>query len=313
MKLERGRDILLFYEKHKWDYVERYSKRSVSGFYSWYLRLCKCLRESGYQVHENNYSLAEENPNYPIGIVGTPKCIPGWKLKNPAILGPSMYDHPRINPNLMKDKRFRYYIVTCKWFKKIFNPYFGNRCVIWNAGIELDEWPDFKKERKTIDFLVYDKIKWNRDILVPQILEPILCELRSRNLTFEVLRYGNISHREYKDALARSRSMLFMCEYETQGMAYQEALACNLAVLAWDFGYWTDPQWQVYCDKPIRATSVPYFSPQCGARFKSVSDFPKILDKFLNEGQKFMPREFIEKDMSLRQSAEKYVKLYFSI
>lgn len=313
MELKKDRDILLFYEKHKWDYVERYSKRSVSGFYSWYIRLCKALKKSGYRVHENNYKLAAQYPNYPIGIVGTPKCIPDWKLPNPAILGPSMYDHPEMNPTLMEDERFKYYLVTCKWFKKLFNPYFGNKCVLWNAGIELDEWTDFQKEKKHIDFLVYDKIKWNREVLVPNILNPILEELKNRNLSFQILRYGNITYDEYKKALARAKAMLFICEYETQGMAYQEALACNVPILAWDFGYWTDPQWQIYCERPIAATSIPYFSEKCGTRFRLIKDFPKTLDDFVSKISTYKPREFVKENLSLEKSAEKYKKLYFSI
>lgn len=113
INLERGKDVLLFYEKHKWDYVERYSKRSISGFYAWYTLLVRALKENGYRVYENDYKLALANPTYPIGIVGTPNCIPEWSLPNPAILGPSMYDNPSQNPSLMKDPRFKYYLLTC--------------------------------------------------------------------------------------------------------------------------------------------------------------------------------------------------------
>ena len=35
----------------------------------------------------------------------------------------------------------------------------------------------------------------------------------------------------YRALLRRSKSMLFLCESETQGMAYQEALASNVPVL----------------------------------------------------------------------------------
>lgn len=313
MKLDNKKDILLFYKKHKWDYVEKYSKRSVSGFYSWYLRLVKSLEEKGYRVHKNNYKLAKENPKYPIGLVGTPISIPKWNLPNPAILGPCMYDHPKLNPNLMKDKRFKYYILTCKWLRDVFKPYYEEACILWNAGIETDIWKDTKNEKKSIDVLVYDKIRWDREILIPLILDPIIKVLKKQNLTYCILPYGNITHDEYKKLLNKSRSMIFLCEHETQGMAYQEALSSNLPILAWDPGYWVDPIWKVYADKPIPATSVPYFSDKCGERFKMIGDFEKKFKIFWEKIDLYKPREYVKEKLSMYKSAKLYLKYYFNM
>src|SRR3989344_7382684 len=101
-KLDINKDVLLFYTKHKYDFPDHGSLRSVSGFYSWYLRLVKALRRAGYSIFENDYDLAMKNPAYPVGLVGTPVAIEKWDLANPAILGPSMYDHPMLNPTLME-------------------------------------------------------------------------------------------------------------------------------------------------------------------------------------------------------------------
>ena len=36
--------------------------------------------------------------------------------------------------------------------------------------------------------------------------------------------------------------MIFLCEHETQGIAYQQALSRNVPILAWDRGGdWQDP------------------------------------------------------------------------
>ena len=56
--------------------------------------------------------------DYPVGLVGTPLAIKNWDLPNP-VLGPSMYDHPRLNPTLMQDERFRYYLLTCEWLRAV--------------------------------------------------------------------------------------------------------------------------------------------------------------------------------------------------
>lgn len=311
--LEKGKDILLFYEKHKWDYVETYSKRTISGFYSWYTLLVRALKENGYKVHENNYNLALANPSYPVGIVGTPYCIPKWSLPNPAILGPSMYDHPSQNPNIMQDTRFKYYLLTCEWLKDVFSQVYGDKCVLWHAGISTDEWIDTKEHKKSIDVLIYDKIRWERKKTTPLFLDPVKNYLEERGLSYFVLQYGDITHDMYKDLLNKSKAMVFLCEHETQGMAYQEALASNVPIIAWDHGWWTDPVWPAYAENPIPATSVPLFSPDCGEKFKMISEFPKVFEKFWARLDDYKPREFIQRKVSFKKSAEMYCEYYFSI
>lgn len=311
--LEKGKDILLFYEKHQWDYVKTYSKRTISGFYSWYTLLVRALRESGYRVHENDYKLARANSSYPIGLVGTPICIPKWNLPNPAILGPSMYDHPFQNPTLMRDTRFKYYILTCEWLKNVFLKAYGNKCVLWHAGISTDDWRDARSHKKSIDVLIYDKIRWERKKTVPLFLEPIKKHIDEMGLSYSVLEYGDITHKSYRDLLSKSRSMVFLCEHETQGIAYQEALASNVPIIAWDHGWWTDPVWPAYSKIPIPATSVPLFSPTCGEKFKMISEFPKTFRKFWLKLDSYNPRQYIQKEVSFKKSADTYCKYYFSI
>src|SRR3989344_9027010 len=96
--LDINKDILLFYRKHAHDFPNKDFNRSVSGFMAWYDLLTKALRKEGFIVHENDFDLAYINPNYPVGLVGTPLALKNWDLPNPAVLGPSMYDHPRLNP-----------------------------------------------------------------------------------------------------------------------------------------------------------------------------------------------------------------------
>ncbi|KKU59363.1 MAG: hypothetical protein UX81_C0010G0026 [Parcubacteria group bacterium GW2011_GWA2_47_12] len=311
--LEKDIDILLFYEKHKWDYVETYSTRTISGFYSWYTLLVRALKENGYRVHENDYDLALANPLYPIGLVGTPICIPNWNLMNPAILGPSMYDHPSQNPALMQDSRFQYYILTCEWLKKVFSKVYGNKCVLWNAGISTNEWIDVKNHKKSIDVLIYDKIRWEREKTAPLFLEPVKEYLNKRGLSYFVLQYGNITHEAYRDLLSKSKSMIFLCEHETQGMAYQEALASNVPTLAWDHGWWTDPVWPAFSNTPIPASSVPLFSSNCGEKFRMISRFPQVFEKFWSKLDSYTPRRYIQEEVSFEKSADTYCNYYFSM
>ena len=213
----------------------------------------------------------------------------------------------------MYDHRFKLYLLTSDWFKKVFEEVYGDKCRLWFAGIPLEEWSDVKLEPKTIDVLIYDKIRWGKEAIRPLFVEPIEAYLTAKGLSYKILKYGEISHEVYRDYLSKSKSMLFLCESETQGMAYQEALASNIPVLAWDPGWWVDPVWLVFSTKPIPASSVPYFSPQCGEKFSDVRDFYKTFELFWKNIKKYEPRDFIKNNLSLEKSGKLYADYYFGL
>lgn len=321
--------VFLFYKEYERDSFfrhDRYLKRvlrpianrfrrsqTVSGFYIWYVNLVKALHKQGYRVELNNYRLARKNPTYPVGLVGYPIILEGWDLPNPALLGPGFFDHPQICPDLMQDPRFRLYVVTCQWMKDIFEPVYGPCVVDWYAGIDTDLWNDTKDEPKSVDFLIYDKIRWEREKYEPSLLNPIINELEQRNLSYHILRYGQYQHAEYRRALGFSKAMLFLCEHETQGLAYQEALASNVPILAWDNGFWLDPRRPGFDPNPVPATSVPYFSPECGERFRDFSGFIDALDTFVAKLPTYEPRCYVQQNLSLEGSARLYMKHYSSL
>jgi hypothetical protein len=204
-----------------------------------------------------------------------------------------MYDHPRLNPHLMTDPRFHYYLFTCGWLRDVFAPFYGDKCVIWHAGIDTQRWTDTRDHHKDIDVLIYDKMRWTRDVKERFLLQPIIEHITRRNHNYYVLRYGNISHNQYADLLSRSRCMVFLCEHETQGIAYQEGLASNVPILAWDPGYWVDPLWELLAENPVPATSVPQFSASCGMTFRKTYEFPDCFDKFYQQIAKYEPRRFV--------------------
>lgn len=321
--------ILLFFKDFEHDSLfayDRYLKRllrplfnrfrktqKVSGFLVWCQLLQRALEEQGYEVHLNNYELAYQNPHYPVGLVGYPHLLDDWSLPNPAILGPALLDHPVQNKTLMEDPRYQKYVVTCDWMREQFSPIFGEHKVLrWYAGMDLEKWPDRRYDPKAIDVLIYDKIRWRRDHYEPTLLEPIKAELDRKGLSYEVIRYYHYDHAMYNRQLGRTRAMIFLCEHETQGMAYQEALASNVPVLAWDQGEWLDPDRSDYSPIPVAASSVPYFNDgESGERFVNIEDFPEQLDLFWSHLDSYEPRQFVQRELSFKGSAEIYAKAYF--
>ncbi|HEX8210911.1 MAG TPA: hypothetical protein VF584_12110 [Longimicrobium sp.] len=318
--------VLLFYKDYETDRFirgDRYLKRlvrplydrlhrrkKVTGFAVTYQLMVRALREQGYDVRSNDYRTARKHPEHPVGLFGFSHILDGWDLPNPRVLGVGMYDHPRLAPDLMKDPRNRFYLVPSEWVRRMFEPFYGDRCGVWHAGIDLAEWPDTRPYEKTVDVLVYDKIHWDRERLEPELLHPILARLERDGLRTEVLRYGGHDRAGYRAALGRARCMIFLGEHETMGLAYQEALASNLPILAWDIGFWQDPQRAEHDLGSVPATSVPYFSDECGDRFRGPHDFPEAFDRFWPRLASYEPRRFIAREMTLEKSAQLYMSYY---
>lgn len=329
-ELRPDRDVLLFFEDRDRDTLVRGDRRlrrtlrkaigyvrtdrpRLSGFELSFKLLCRALSRVGRTVHVNDFALAARNPEFPVGLCGFPHILDRWRLTNPAVLGPGLFDHPLEAPGLMSDPRFRVYLAFSEWMRAMFAQVYGDEhMALWFGGMDLVEWPDASSHPKDIDFVVYDKIRWNRETIVPQIRDPLLNELSRRNLSFEILRYGQHTNDTYRRTVQRSRGLLFLCEHETQGMAYQEAMASNVPILAWDQGYWLDPNRPRWEPNPVPATSVPYFGAACGERFgyHGADDFAAALGRFLAKRETYAPRAWVAEHLSFEQSAQLYLEAY---
>jgi glycosyltransferase involved in cell wall biosynthesis len=137
--------------------------------------------------------------------------------------------------------------------------------------------------------------------------------LDARGLTYRTIRYRHHDHATFRALLGRARALLFLCENETQGIAYQEAMASGAPVLAWDRGYWADPQWREHLDAPPWASSVPFFSQACGERFVGAADFSDQLDLFLARRDAYRPRDYVTDNLGLARSGELYADAYFAL
>jgi glycosyltransferase involved in cell wall biosynthesis len=125
-----------------------------------------------------------------------------------------------------------------------------------------------------------------------------------------VIRYGAHNQSTYRKLLARSRFIVFLGEHETQGFAYQEAMASNLPVLAWNPGFWVDPNRLKYTSDPVPSCSVPYFSDECGATFREPDEFKSALQAFVGRLDSFRPRQFVQQHLSFESSAQTYLRHY---
>jgi glycosyltransferase involved in cell wall biosynthesis len=201
------------------------------------------------------------------------------------------------------------YLQHSDWANGVYKPYFGDRCTIWPVGIDTDQWMPSPGVRKTTDFLIYDKIHWNREKREADLLAPIRAELNRRALSFETIQYGRYDPAMFRAALARCRAMVFLSAHESQGIAAQEAMSCGVPLLAWDPGSMQDPysaQWG-----PVATTSVPWFDDRCGLRFADGTEFGAALPRFLAliEGGHLAPRDYIVENLTLATCAQRFIDI----
>ncbi|MDP9048074.1 MAG: glycosyltransferase family 1 protein, partial [Bacteroidota bacterium] len=187
---------------------------------------------------------------------------------------------------------------------------YGDKVVAWPAGIDTDYWhPAYTK--KKIDFLIYDKIRWERPQQHAELIDPIFKTLNQQKASYHIIKYGNYTHMELIDKLNVSRAVIFLCEHETQGAAYQQILATDTPIMAWDRGgYWQDPYYYPDKIKYQPVSSVPYWDKRCGMKFRDADDFTEKLPVFLNQLSKFKPRDYILNNLTLERCAEKYLEIH---
>jgi len=275
-----------------------------------FINLSLGLTRLGIQC-EKNLPFRQLRPDDKVGVLGRGRhSLEGYSQPNPIVAGIGLMSHPSEWPTLCTEYHVVRYLQHSDWVNNIYKPYFGERCVVWPVGIDTDEWKP-ASDPKEVDFLIYDKILWERDRQIPQLLQPILTVLNRQKFTYSILRYGDYDADQYKACLLRCRAMIFLCEHESQGLAYQEALSSGVPIFAWDQGWWLDPNRFKWGEKDVPATSVPYFDERCGLTFRDIHEFETTLTAFidlLNAGR-FAPRDFVLENLTLEKCARRYLDI----
>ena len=273
--------------------------------------LCRGLDRLGL-AYSVNLPFARLEPDDRVGVLGVGRhALAGYDRSNPIVAGIGLMTHPNEWPTLCEEHPVAFYLQHSDWANDVYRPYFREKCRIWPAGIDTDAWQPAPGSDKGFNFLIYDKLRRRRQEMVPHILDPIREELTRRRLTFTQLTYGQYDEHGYRQALARSRAMIFLSEHESQGLAYQECLASGVPVLAWDQGLCLDPSYFTAGSASTPATSVPYFDDRCGERFSGVEQFATKLDVFLDRfaSGEFRPRDYVLGRLTLERCAQDFVAI----
>lgn len=316
---EPNPDRWLKYDKYPRQLIRRIirGKHKPGGQMMVALELMRGLDKLKIPYRFNDYRYAKKHPDELIGVIGKPHLIFEKRFKNPILFGASVFSHPIDCPDLLeKYSNIKKVLVPGDWMKKMFEPYYGTKVKSWPVGIDTDKWtPEIKKE-PTYDFLIYNKIRWQKAHFKTQLVEPIENILTKNSLTFTSIVYGEYKHEDLLEKLAKSKAVIFLCEHETQGLAYQQILATNTPILAYDQQeYWLDPYYYPERVKFGAVSSVPYWDNRCGVKFKNLEEFEVKLAEFTfkkKDGQ-FKPIDYILENLTLEKCAQEYYQIYTSL
>ncbi len=290
--------------------------RKTGGIKKVFVNLCK-----GFDQLQINYTVnlnfKEIKANEPVIVLGNSDyALQGYQQSNLIIAGIGLMTHPAQWPNLFAEHPVATYLQHSDWTKDIYTPYFGqNNCGLWPAGIDTGHWKPAKKTKK-YDFLIYNKIMWDKPQMNEKLKLPIIRKLEEAGLSYREITYGSYSEKQYRRLLNESSAMIFLCEHESQGFACCEALSMNVPVLAWNQGLWLDPNRFSYGENnPVPATSVPFFDDRCGEKFTDLDSFYHVFDAFYAKVLKggFSSRSYILENLTLKKSAQKMLDIVSQI
>ena len=322
-------DLLLFYEEpdlDRWVPLDRYPRKFVrrilrrpstpGGVKRWFLNLCHGLDRLGVNYTINEYRRLKR-PTSVAHVIGKAHVLEKLPRGTKVFYGPGVAAHPFDHdghPTIWGTYDVKGLIIPCKWLAEMYRGEIPARIPInvWPAGIDTELWDRRNSQRPGRAVLFYDKIRWDRSYWCNTLLYPAMEYAKTSGWELNYIRYGRYVEDEYRSALERVDAMVFMCEHETQGFAYLQALSVGVPIFAWDMGgFWRDPSMFPDRVRFLGVTSVPYFDERCGLKFRDLEMFIASWGAFVSAATNggFDPRAFVTENFDLAGQARKYLKL----
>jgi glycosyltransferase involved in cell wall biosynthesis len=214
-----------------------------------------------------------------------------------CILGPNICTLPIDNSVVMNYDRYESLLVPSEWVKKLYMRWIPeSKIKIWTVGIDTNIFSDKSSFEKKYDFLIYFK---RRSI---DELNFIIDQLNIMNKNYIIMEYGKYKEFEFIDVIEKSKYGIVIDNCESQGIAIQEMMSCNLPLLVWDVKYWIDRGYENKCN----ATSIPYWDSSCGEFFYDKREFNEKVN--LLEKKSYKPRDFLMTNISLEITTKEIIE-----
>lgn len=224
------------------------------------------------------------------------------------VVGPNLFVLPNEISSLI-DFHESLYLQPSEWAKQIWDYAGFNACPIdvWPVGIDTEMFYPLMNSVSNRRVLIYHK---QRDL---GELHQILDIMEILHLPYTLIRYGEYEEENYLKALRNASFLIWHGCHESQGIALQEALACNVPILVCDVTSLSQAEngyrFPIILDD-IPVTAAPYFDDNCGIKITNLSELKLSIGFMLDNLTTFTPREYILKNLSLERQARAFVALW---
>ena len=172
-----------------------------------------------------------------------------------------------------------------------------NKVLVWPAPI-----PDLSNYKKVteIDCLIYFKSRQDSD------LQSVKEFLETKNISYHILQYGNYTEDDFLDLVKRSKFCFLIDSTESQGIAIQKIMSTNTPLFVWDVREWNYMGEQY----KVPASSVPYWSEDCGEKFYDLAEIDNVFNKFYDNIDIYNPKKLIDFELSYKVSLKKLLNSF---
>jgi hypothetical protein len=169
-------------------------------------------------------------------------------------------------------------------------------------GVDTDKFCDILPINERTKVFVYYKSR------TPDEIHFILDFLNAHKIEYILFSYtARYSEEYYLSYLRQCKYGIWVDAHESQGFALEEALSCNVPLLVWNIKTMDQEYRSTY--EAISATTIPYWDERCGEYFYNKADFALLYDKFIQNIDKYSPREYILENLSIDKCETKFMNL----
>lgn len=243
------------------------------------------------------YVVNEERYDKTLFLHWNPKFVNLYhslKNKKNLLVGPQIWAWSEEFNEL---KEYNKVLLPSKWCEDSLNKFFPQtKTGVWPVAIYE---PEIIDDVKT-DCLVYYKNRPEED------LQLVLDYLENNNISYTGLQYGNYTQQEFLESVGEVKYCIIIDNTESQGIAIEEMMAANKPIFVWDQLIWD----HLGQDYSVSATSIPYWSEECGERIETFDSFDETFKMFLEKLDSYSPRQYVNRELSPQKSIDILLSLF---
>lgn len=190
------------------------------------------------------------------------------------------------------------YIQPSEWAANVWNKHYKYTTLpirSYAFGVNTEQFKPVDGENKT-EVILYCKRR------KPSELQFVKDFLKSKDITPHIFDYvKRYNQQDYIKVLQKCKWAVWLGAHESQGFALEEALSCNVPLLVWNVRSMNQEYGLNYDD--IIASTIPYWSEECGEYFYEESELVSTYEKFISKLNSYEPRKFIVETMSREKRA----------